>query len=109
MPVVAIDMELIAPASRENSIAFEVPIAWLVIPKDKPLESGSLKLNNLFNVGPNIAPKSPVKITAAIKKLKGIAPIRYIAAKTGISKILKIVNLLGKFIFFLRTSRNLWP
>ena len=74
MPVVAIDMELIAPASRENSIAFEVPIAWLVIPKDKPLESGSLKLNNLFNVGPNIAPKSPVKITAAIV-ISGIPPM----------------------------------
>ena len=103
MPVVAIAIELIAPASKDISIAFEVPTAWLAIPKDNPLDIQSLSLNILVNNGPKVEPKIPVKITAAIV-ISGMPPILI-----AISFAIAVVTDLGiNEIYYTSYSNEVW-
>lgn len=45
------------------STALEVPIAWALLPKARPIARSSLNLNSLLSSGDTVAPKIPVTIT----------------------------------------------
>ena len=58
---------LMAPSISPISIAFAVPMACADAPNASPLETGSVILNSLQSVSPNIFPKTPViTITATV-------------------------------------------
>ena len=62
-PAITIDKLLIAPSISPNSKAFDVPIAWALLPRAKPIATGCLILNNLQILLAMIAPRIPVIIT----------------------------------------------
>lgn len=65
IPAIHMATPLIEPSTSPNSIAFEVPTAWLQVPIAIPAAIGSFTLNIFINTGESIEPNIPVIITAA--------------------------------------------